>query len=77
MKAEKQTINVLKFIKKYNEENPKNKLNQTTLADLVGCDKQTFTVWKTNESKTAVLLKKISNILGCTVDDLINSGNES
>ena len=53
-------------------------LTQEKLAVALGVDRSTITCWETGRSKprTEVLLK-LSNVLGCTVDELLKEENKN
>lgn len=61
---------VVNKIKEFRFKN--NDMSQQQLADFVGCSRQTINVLEKNKySPSFVLIKKISIVLNCSIDDLI------
>ena len=67
MKVDKVTNNIRDL--RYNKDN----MSQQQLADFVGCSRQTINALEKNRySPSFVLVKKIANVLGVSIDDVLN-----
>lgn len=54
------------------------KITQQTLAKEVGVTRSTVTKWETGKSMPRIdTLRKLANVFGCTVDDLLQPENEA
>jgi transcriptional regulator with XRE-family HTH domain len=53
-------------------------MTQQELADMLGIDRTTVTKWETGACMPSIkMLRLLSNILGCTIDELLGAEAES
>lgn len=65
-------IDVEFAIAKYNKKNPdKKQLNQKSLSEKVGNNKQMFSEWKKKCPKSISFLMKVSEVTGCPVNEMV------